>query len=93
MAPDAVEGLELAWHSESQDIVSELGTRSGCAGGRLRDEVTYRGDTERLDPGAPGLCPSTSALNGLTAVRGSWEEARAESQLTQAPRSEGTRLS
>lgn len=55
MAPDAVEGLELAWHSESQDIVSELGTRSGCAGGRLRDEVTYRGDTERLDPGAPGL--------------------------------------
>ena len=88
-----MEGLELAWHLEAQDIVSELGTRSGCAGGRLRDEVTYRGDTQRLDPGAPCLCPSTTVLNTLTAVRGSWEEARAESQLAQAPRSEGTRLS
>ena len=59
-------GLELAWHSEAQDVVRELGTRSGRAGGGLRNEVTYK----RLDPGAPGLCPGTTALNRLTAVPG-----------------------
>lgn len=82
-------GLELAWRSEAQDVVRELGTRSGCAGGWLRNEVTYK----RLDPGAPGLCPSTTALNGLSAILGSWEEAQAESQLVQAPRGEGGWLS